>query len=82
MKMDLCTKLENITSRIFALNWKNFSEKLDLCTNLEKITNMTSALKNLGVVLWYLPTKLLSIILRILTSSSMRLFTFVVHDFV
>ena len=42
--MDLCIKLEKITNRTFALNWKKISEKLDLCIKLEKITNRTFAL--------------------------------------
>ena len=41
---DLCTKLEKITSRTFALNWKKISEEMDLCIKLEKITNRTFAL--------------------------------------
>ena len=43
-KLDLCIKLEKITIRTFALNWKKISEKLDLCIKLEKITNRTFAL--------------------------------------
>ena len=42
-KLDLCIKLEKITNRTFALNWKKISEKLDLCIKLEKITNRTFA---------------------------------------
>ena len=35
--MDLCIKLEKITNRTFALNWKKISKKLDLCIKVEKI---------------------------------------------
>ena len=42
--MYLCIKLEKITNRTFAINWKKFSEKLDLCIKLEKITNRTFVL--------------------------------------